>query len=101
MIQQDTFIRLGNFCFVLVSFLCFIDSNNWKFCSKETANFHRPKALWYPHDNKVAAEMQGAPCSDGPMNVILMTLGGKAIKLHVNAEELLSSVKLRASKKLG
>ncbi|WOL14715.1 transcription initiation factor TFIID subunit 1 [Canna indica] len=71
-----------------------------KLSYKEIANFHRPKALWYPHDNEVAAKVQGAPCSKGTMNVILMSLGGKAIKLLVNAEETVSSAKLRASKKL-
>ncbi|KAK3206155.1 hypothetical protein Dsin_020201 [Dipteronia sinensis] len=27
--------------------------------SKDIANFHRPKALWYPHDNEVAVKEQG------------------------------------------
>lgn len=72
-----------------------------QFCSKDIANFHRSKALWYPHYNEAAAKAQGAPCSQGPMKVILMSLGGKAIKLNVNAEEMLLSVKLRASKKFG
>ncbi|KAJ8464978.1 hypothetical protein OPV22_027530 [Ensete ventricosum] len=71
-----------------------------KLCYKEIANFHRPKSLWYPHDNEVAAKAQGPPCSQGSMKVVLISLGGKAIKLHVNAEEPLSAVKLRASKKL-
>ncbi|XP_042461128.1 transcription initiation factor TFIID subunit 1-like isoform X1 [Zingiber officinale] len=70
-----------------------------KLSNKDIANFHRPKALWYPHYNEAAAKAQGVPCSQGPMKVVLMSLGGKAIKLNVNAEEMLLSVKLRASKK--
>ena len=70
-------------------------------CSNEIANFHRPKAKWYPHENKLAVELQGAACSHGSMTVIVMTLGGKAVKLLVNAEETPLSVKSKASKKLG
>jgi len=70
-------------------------------CSKEIANFHRPKAKWYPHENKIAAQLQGAACSHGKMTAILMTLAGKGIKILVNAEDTLVSVKLKASKKLG
>jgi transcription initiation factor TFIID subunit 1 len=70
-------------------------------CSKEVANFHRPKAKWYPHENKIAAELQGATCSHGKMTAILMTLAGKGIKILVNAEDTPVSVKLKASKKLG
>uniref|UniRef100_A0A452XC77 Ubiquitin-like domain-containing protein n=1 Tax=Aegilops tauschii subsp. strangulata TaxID=200361 RepID=A0A452XC77_AEGTS len=66
----------------------------------EIANFHRPKAKWYPHENKLAVELQGAACSHGSMTVIVMTLGGKAVKLLVNAEETPLSVKSKASKKL-
>ncbi|XP_008806233.2 LOW QUALITY PROTEIN: transcription initiation factor TFIID subunit 1 [Phoenix dactylifera] len=73
-----------------------------KLSNKELANFHRPKALWYPHHNKVAAMIQGAPCTHGPMKIILMSMGGKGkgTKLTVNAEETLLSFKQRASKKL-
>ncbi|XP_039844257.1 transcription initiation factor TFIID subunit 1-like isoform X2 [Panicum virgatum] len=68
--------------------------------NKEVANFHRPKAKWYPHENKIAAELQGATCSHGKMTAILMTLAGKGIKILVNAEDTPVSVKLKASKKL-
>ncbi|PIA33823.1 hypothetical protein AQUCO_04000116v1, partial [Aquilegia coerulea] len=51
--------------------------------SKDIANFHRPKALWYPHDNEMAAKEQG-----------------KGSRLHVDAEETISSVKAKASKRL-
>ncbi|KAF8658535.1 hypothetical protein HU200_058992 [Digitaria exilis] len=68
--------------------------------NKEIANFHRPKAKWYPHENKIAAKLQGAACSHGRMTAILMTLGGKGIKILVNAEDTPVSVKLKALKKL-
>lgn len=71
------------------------------FCSKDLANFHRPKALWYPHDNEVAVKEQGKLPTLGPMKIILKSLGGKGSKLHVDAEETVSSVKAKASKKLG
>ena len=71
------------------------------FCSKDIANFHRPKALWYPHDNEVALKEQGKLLTQGPMKIILKSLGGKGSKLHVDAEETISSVKTKASKKLG
>lgn len=35
------------------------------------------------------------------MKVIMKSLGGKGSKLHVDAKETLSSVKAKASKKLG
>ncbi|VAI93220.1 unnamed protein product [Triticum turgidum subsp. durum] len=66
----------------------------------EIANFHRPKAKWYPHENKLAVELQGVACSHGSMTVIVLTLGGKGVKLLVNAEETPLSVKSKASKKL-
>ncbi|XP_019052937.1 PREDICTED: transcription initiation factor TFIID subunit 1-like isoform X2 [Nelumbo nucifera] len=71
-----------------------------KLSNKDIANFHRPKALWYPHDNEVAAKEQGPLATKGPMKIILKTLGGKGSKLHVDAEETVSSVKAKASKKL-
>lgn len=71
------------------------------FFSKDIANFHRPKALWYPHDNEVALKEQGKLLAQGPMKIILKSLGGKGSKLHVDAEETISSVKAKASKKLG
>ncbi|KAH0465864.1 hypothetical protein IEQ34_005967 [Dendrobium chrysotoxum] len=71
-----------------------------KLSNKEIANFHRPKALWYPRDNEIAAKAQGALITNGPIKVVIMTLAGKGAKLHVDAEETLSSVKLKTSKKL-
>ncbi|CAN6216168.1 unnamed protein product [Urochloa humidicola] len=68
--------------------------------NKEIANFHRPKAKWYPHENKIAAQLQGDVCSHGRMTAILMTLGGKGVKILVNAEDTPASVKSKASKKL-
>lgn len=71
-----------------------------KLSNKDIANFHRPKALWYPHDNEVALKEQGQLTTQGPMKIILKSLGGKGSKLHVDAEETVSSVKAKASKKL-
>ncbi|CAN0901338.1 Transcription initiation factor TFIID subunit 1 [Linum grandiflorum] len=71
-----------------------------KLINKDLANFHRPKSLWFPHDNEVAVKHQGKLATAGPMIVILKSLGGKVTKLHVDAEETLSSVKSKASKKL-
>ena len=71
------------------------------FCSKEIASFHRPKAKWYPHENNVAAQLHGTAVSHGQMTAIVMTLGGKGIKLMVNADETPVSVKLNISNKLG
>ncbi|CAN1821883.1 Transcription initiation factor TFIID subunit 1 [Linum perenne] len=71
-----------------------------KLINKDLANFHRPKSLWFPHDNEVAVKHQGKLATAGPMQVILKSLGGKVTKLHVDAEETLSSVKSKASKKL-
>lgn len=72
-----------------------------KLSNKDIANFHRPRAFWYPHDNVVIVKAQGMICTSGPIKVIITSLGGgKGIKLHVDAEETLSAVKSRASKKL-
>ncbi|XP_042499646.1 transcription initiation factor TFIID subunit 1 [Macadamia integrifolia] len=71
-----------------------------KLSNKDIANFHRPKALWYPHDNEVAAKEQGKLSMQGPMKIILKSMGGKGTKLHVDVEETISSVKAKASKKL-
>ncbi|KAG8368612.1 hypothetical protein BUALT_Bualt15G0063500 [Buddleja alternifolia] len=68
--------------------------------SKDIANFHRPKALWYPHDIEVPFKEQGRLAMKGPMKIIMKSLGGKGSKLHVDAEETISSVKAKASKKL-
>ncbi|KAJ8768872.1 hypothetical protein K2173_023867 [Erythroxylum novogranatense] len=71
-----------------------------KLSNKDLANFHRPKALWYPHDNEVAVKERGKLPTQGPMKIILKSLGGKGSKLHVDAEETVASVKVKASKKL-
>ncbi|KAH0988884.1 hypothetical protein GBA52_000367 [Prunus armeniaca] len=68
--------------------------------NKCVANFHRPKSLWYPHDNEVAVKERGKLPTQGPMKIIIKSLGGKGSKLHVDAEETVSSVKSKASKKL-
>lgn len=70
-------------------------------CSKDISNFHRPKALWYPHDSEVAVKEQGKLPTQGPMKIIIKSLGGKGSKLHVDADETVSSIKAKASKKLG
>ncbi|KAL8107678.1 transcription initiation factor TFIID subunit 1-like [Apium graveolens] len=71
-----------------------------KLSNKDIANFHRPKALWYPHDNEVVLKEQGILPMQGSMKIILKSLGGKGSKLHVDAEETIFSVKAKASKKL-
>ncbi|XP_057448768.1 transcription initiation factor TFIID subunit 1 isoform X2 [Lotus japonicus] len=71
-----------------------------KLSNKDIANFHRPKALWYPHDSGVTVKEQGKLPTHRPMKIIIKSLGGKGSKLHVDAEETLSSVKAKASKKL-
>ena len=37
----------------------------------------------------------------GPMKVLLKSLGGKGVKINVDTEENVSSLKVKASKKLG
>lgn len=70
--------------------------------SKDIANFHRPKAVWYPHDNELAIKQQGKlPSRGGSMKIVIKSLGGKGSKLHVGIEESVSSLKAKASKKLG
>ncbi|KAI5054933.1 hypothetical protein GOP47_0030078 [Adiantum capillus-veneris] len=70
-----------------------------KLANKDLANFHRPKAIWYPHHNEVAAKEQGKLSVSGPMKVILKTMGGKGSKLNVDASESLESVKAKLLKK--
>nr|XP_024393704.1 transcription initiation factor TFIID subunit 1-like isoform X3 [Physcomitrium patens] len=72
-----------------------------KLSNKDLANFHRPKAVWYPHHNEVAAKEQGKLAAKGPMKVIVKTLGGKGSKLTVDASETLDVLKAKAAKKLG
>ncbi|KAJ0969401.1 hypothetical protein J5N97_022278 [Dioscorea zingiberensis] len=71
-----------------------------KLSNKEIANFHRPKARWYPHENSTFAKAQKTLGSHGTMKIIMLSLGAKGIKLNVEASETLSSVKSKASKKL-
>ncbi|KAL9174486.1 hypothetical protein ABFS82_02G055100 [Erythranthe guttata] len=71
-----------------------------KLSNKDLANFHRPKALWYPHDIEVPLKEQGKLAMQGPMKIIMKSLGGKGSKLHVDAEETIAAVKAKASKKL-
>ncbi|GAB2247164.1 hypothetical protein Droror1_Dr00007046 [Drosera rotundifolia] len=68
--------------------------------NKDIANFHRPKSLWYPHDNEVVIREQEKLPTRGPKKIIIKSLGGKGSKIHVNPEETLLSVKEKASKKL-
>ncbi|BFI36879.1 hypothetical protein MARPO_0010s0177 [Marchantia polymorpha] len=72
-----------------------------KLTNKDLANFHRPKAVWYPHHNEVAAKEQGKLAVKGSMKVILKTLGGKGSKLYVDASETVEVLKAKAAKKLG
>ncbi|KAL9679853.1 hypothetical protein QQ045_017724 [Rhodiola kirilowii] len=67
---------------------------------KDIANFHRPKAVWYPHVNEVVIKEQEKLSTQGPMKIILKSLGGKGTKLHVDTQETTFSVKAKASKKL-
>ncbi|EPS70477.1 hypothetical protein M569_04282, partial [Genlisea aurea] len=71
-----------------------------KLSNKDIANFHRPKAFWYPHDIEVPFKDQGRLAMQCTMKIILKSLGGKGSKLHVDTEETLSSIKAKASKKL-
>ncbi|KAG9146368.1 hypothetical protein Leryth_018420 [Lithospermum erythrorhizon] len=68
--------------------------------NKDIANFHRPKAVWYPHDIEVTLKEQGKLPLHGQMKILLKSLGGKGTKLHVDAEETVHSIKEKASKKL-
>ncbi|XP_024386328.1 transcription initiation factor TFIID subunit 1 isoform X4 [Physcomitrium patens] len=72
-----------------------------KLSNKDLANFHRPKAVWYPHHNEVAAKEQGKLAARGSMKVIVKTLGGKGSKLTVDASETLDVLKAKTAKKLG
>uniref|UniRef100_A0A1D1Y4I7 Transcription initiation factor TFIID subunit 1 n=1 Tax=Anthurium amnicola TaxID=1678845 RepID=A0A1D1Y4I7_9ARAE len=71
-----------------------------KLSNKEIANFHRPRAPWYPHDNEFITKAEGMPCNQGPIKIILKSLGGKGTKFHVAAEETLLAVKFKFAKKL-
>ncbi|KAG2317599.1 hypothetical protein Bca52824_020721 [Brassica carinata] len=71
-----------------------------KLSNKDIANFHRPKALWYPHDNELAIKQQGKLLSQGSMQIVVKSLGGKGSKIHVGIEESVSYLKAKASRKL-
>ncbi|XP_074292012.1 transcription initiation factor TFIID subunit 1 isoform X2 [Silene latifolia] len=71
-----------------------------KLSNKEVANFHRPKAKWYPYGNEVAAKELAKLPAKGPMKVILKSLGSSGSKIYVDAEETITSFKAKASKKL-
>ncbi|KNA26132.1 hypothetical protein SOVF_000270 [Spinacia oleracea] len=68
--------------------------------NKDIANFHRPKATWYPNFSELAAKQLENLPMQGPMRVILKSLGGKGNKINVDAEETITSLKAKASKKL-
>ncbi|XP_010466041.1 PREDICTED: LOW QUALITY PROTEIN: transcription initiation factor TFIID subunit 1b-like [Camelina sativa] len=71
-----------------------------KLSNIEKANFHRPKALWYPHDNALAIKQLRNLPTQGSMKVVVKSLGGKGSLLHVGREESVSSLKSKASRKL-
>ncbi|MQL90431.1 hypothetical protein Taro_023034 [Colocasia esculenta] len=71
-----------------------------KLSNKDVANFHRPRALWFPHHNEFVAKSEGMLCAQGPIKIILKSLGGKGTKFHVAAEETLLSVRSKFAKKL-
>ncbi|KAG7577811.1 Bromodomain [Arabidopsis thaliana x Arabidopsis arenosa] len=71
-----------------------------KLSNKEKANFHRPKALWYPHDNELAIKQQEKLPTQGSMKIVVKSLGGKGSLLHVGGDESVSSLKAKASRKL-
>ncbi|KAH9606122.1 hypothetical protein KSS87_007264 [Heliosperma pusillum] len=63
-----------------------------KLSNKEVANFHRPKAKWYPYGNEVAAKELAKLPAKGPMKVILKSLGNfsltEAVKIFYFGKEL-------------
>ncbi|KAJ4869926.1 Transcription initiation factor TFIID subunit 1 [Raphanus sativus] len=71
-----------------------------KLSNKDIANFHRPKALWYPHDNELAIKQQEKLPTQGSMQIVVKSLGGKGSKIHVGIEESVSYLKAKASRKL-
>ncbi|KAF8046085.1 hypothetical protein N665_4038s0001, partial [Sinapis alba] len=71
-----------------------------KLSNKDIANFHRPKALWYPHDNELVIKQQGKLPTQGSMQIVVKSLGGKGSKIHVGIEESVSYLKAKASRKL-
>ncbi|KAJ0030572.1 hypothetical protein Pint_13734 [Pistacia integerrima] len=96
MCLEDQPFPLGQFVLGCDSFQSYVRFLN----CKDISNFHRPKALWYPHDNEVAVKEQGKLPTQGPVKIIIKSLGGKGSKLHVDTEETVSSIKAKASKKL-
>ncbi|XP_073041493.1 transcription initiation factor TFIID subunit 1-like isoform X4 [Primulina eburnea] len=71
-----------------------------KLNNKDIASFHRPKTSWYPHDIEVPLKEYVKPATHGTMKIIMKSLGGRGSKLHVDAEERISNLKVKASKKL-
>uniref|UniRef100_A0A6N2MFQ8 Transcription initiation factor TFIID subunit 1 n=1 Tax=Salix viminalis TaxID=40686 RepID=A0A6N2MFQ8_SALVM len=74
-----------------------------KLSNKDLANFHRPKALWYPHDHEVAVKERGKLPTVGPMKIILKSLGGKGnfkpsetVKVYYLGKELEDHMSLAA-----
>ncbi|CAA7391083.1 unnamed protein product [Spirodela intermedia] len=68
--------------------------------TREIAHFHRPKSTWYPHENEYASKLQGALCTQGPIKIMLKALGGKHIKLHMDAGGAALFIKSKIAKKL-
>ncbi|XP_078435245.1 HAC13 protein (HAC13) isoform X2 [Wolffia australiana] len=71
-----------------------------KLSNKDMANFHRPRALWFPHVNEFITKIEGVPSSQGSFNIIVKSLGGKGTKFRVSPDEMLLSLKLKFGKKL-
>ncbi|CAI8618904.1 unnamed protein product [Vicia faba] len=69
-----------------------------KLSNKDITNFHWPRALWYPHDNKVAVKERGKLPTKRSMKIIMKSLGGEGCKPHVNAEETIFFVKEKLPK---
>ncbi|XP_010419866.1 PREDICTED: transcription initiation factor TFIID subunit 1b-like [Camelina sativa] len=63
-----------------------------KLSNIEKANFHRPKALWYPHDNALAIKQQGKLPTQGSMKIVVKSLGDfkdtEAVKMFYMGKEL-------------
>ncbi|CAI9286730.1 unnamed protein product [Lactuca saligna] len=55
---------------------------------KDIAYFHRPKALWYTHENVVVLKEQGKLLTKGSMKIVLKSLGGKGSKLHISLRRI-------------
>lgn len=71
-----------------------------KLSTREIAHFHRPKSTWYPRENVYASKLQGGLCTQGPIKIILKSLGGKHMKLHMDAGEAGFFIKSKIAQKL-